>query len=398
MDRKYPNGIYMDYNSTTPVDPGVAEAMRPYFGEVFGNPASKAHAFGRKAAEAVENAREQTAALIGASAGEMVFTSGATESCNLAIKGVFEAYRRRGDHIVTSAAEHRAVIDTCGRLEERGAKVTRLLPDQYGRISPEQVAEAITDSTILVSVMLANNEVGTLNPIDQIGRVCKERKVLMHCDATQAVGKIPVDVERMGVDLLSLSAHKFYGPKGIGALYVRGRRPRVRLEPQIDGGGHERGMRSGTVNVPGAVGMGAAAEICAAEMAEEAGRVGGLRQQLRDGLVGQIQDVRINGHETERLPNTLNVSFAHVEGHAVVLRMKDVAVSTGSACGSETQDPSHVLRAMGVSDDLANGSVRFSLGRWTTPDEVDAAIARCVTAVTELRKLSIVRPLRSAKE
>lgn len=392
------DGIYMDYNSTTPVDPRVVEAMQPYFCEVFGNAAAKVHAAGRRAAAALEAAREQTAKLIGASPDAIVFTSGATESCNLAIKGVVEAYRDRGEHVVTSAAEHKAVLDTCGRLESDGVQVTYLRPDEYARVTAEQVAEAITDRTVLVSIMLANNEVGTLNSLGEIARVCGDRGVLLHTDATQAVGKVPVDVEQLGVDLLSLSAHKFYGPKGIGALYLRRRRPRVRLAAQMHGGGHERGLRSGTVNVPGAVGMGAAAEICLSEMADESRRISQLRDRLADGLTGKLREVRRNGHPVDCLPNTLNVSLANVEGQAVILRMTDVAVSTGSACSSESQSPSHVLRAMGLSDDLAHGSVRFSLGRWTTAEEVDAVIERCVRAVTELRELSVIKPLRSGEK
>jgi cysteine desulfurase len=392
------DAIYMDYNATTPVDPRVAEAMRPCFTDVFGNPASKTHAFGRQAARAVETAREQTAALIGASAGDLVLTSGATESCNLAIKGVAEAYRERGGHVVTSLAEHKAVLDPCRWLETQGVKVTYLRPDAHGRVSAEQVAEALTDKTVLVSIMAANNEVGTLYPVAEIGCVCKQRGVLFHTDATQAVGKVPVDVEQMGADLLSLSAHKFYGPKGIGALYVRRRKPRVRPAPQMHGGGHERGLRSGTVNVPGAVGMGAAAEICRADMPDEAERLVQLRDRLADGLLSRLDDVHRNGSPDECLPNTLNLSFAYVEGQAVILRMESVAASTGSACTSESQEPSHVLLAMGVSEDLAHGSLRFSLGRWTTREQVDAVIDRCVKAVTDLRKLSIIKPLRSGEQ
>ncbi|MGC9454419.1 MAG: cysteine desulfurase family protein [Phycisphaerae bacterium] len=392
------DAIYMDYNSTTPVDPRVAEAMRPYFSEVFGNAAAVVHEFGRRAAAAVEAARDQTAKLMNASAEELVFTSGATESCNLAIKGVAQAYRDKGEHIVTSAAEHKAVLDTCQWLETQGVKVTYLRPDACGRVSPQQVAEAITDRTILVTLMLANNEVGTLNPIGEIARVCKDRGVLLHSDATQAVGKIPVDVREMDVDLLSFSAHKFYGPKGIGGLYVRRRRPRVRPAPQMHGGGHERGLRSGTLNVPGAVGMGAAADICRREMSGGSQRVGKLRDRLAEGLMTRLDDVKRNGAPGESLPNTLNLSFAHVEGQAVILRMGNVAVSTGSACTTGSQEPSHVLRAMGLSGDQAHGSLRFSLGRWTTQEEVDAVIERCVAAVTGLRKLSVIKPLRSGKK
>ncbi|MFP3936882.1 MAG: cysteine desulfurase family protein [Phycisphaerae bacterium] len=392
------DAIYVDYNSTTPVDPRVAEAMRPYFTEVFGNAAAGVHEFGRRAAAGVGKAREQTAGLLNASVEELVFTSGATESCNLAIKGVAEAYRQKGNHIVTSAAEHKAVLDVCGWLETQGMEVTYLQPDSTGRVAAEQVAEVLSDHTVLVTVMLANNEVGTLNPLGEIARVCKERRVLLHTDATQAVGKIPVVVRDLDVDLLSLSAHKFYGPKGIGALYVRRRRPRVRPAPQMHGGGHEGGLRSGTVNVPGAVGMGEAADICRREMAEESQRITELRDRLAEGLTRGLEDVTRNGHPAECLPNTVNLSLAHVEGQAVIMRMDGVAASTGSACTSESQEPSHVLRAMGVSADHAHGSVRFSLGRWTTPEQVDEVIERCVKAVTELRKLSVIKPLRSGKK
>jgi cysteine desulfurase len=372
--------------------------MRPYFTDVFGNPASSAHAFGREAAAAVSTAREQTAALIGASPGELVLTSGATESCNLAIKGVVEGYRERGDHVVTSLAEHKAVLDPCRWIETQGVRVTYLRPDAQGRVTAEQVAEGLTDRTVLVSIMTANNEVGTLNPVAEIGRLCKRRGVLFHTDATQAVGKIPVDVNEMSADLLSLSAHKFYGPKGTGALYVRGRKPRVRPAPQMRGGGHERGLRSGTVNVPGAVGMGAAAEICGEEVPAEHDRLVALRDRLAEGLLTRLGDVRRNGHTTECLPNTLNLSFAHVEGQAVILRMQSVAVSTGSACTSESQEPSHVLVAMGLPEDVAHGSLRFSLGRWTTREQVDAVVDRCAKAVGDLRKLSVIKPLRSSEQ
>lgn len=384
------DGIYMDYNATTPVDPGVAEAMAPYLADVFGNPASKNHAFGRRAAQAVHNAREQTARLIGASAGDLVLTSGATESNNLAIKGVAEAYRRRGDRVVTSLAEHKAVIDPCRWLETQGFEVVWLRPDRFGRIAPEQVAEAIDERTVLVSIMAANNEVGTLNPVAEIGRVCRERGVFFHTDATQAVGRVPVDVEAWSADLLSFSAHKFYGPKGVGGLYVRRRGPRVRPACQVHGGGHEHGLRSGTLNVPGVVGMGATAGVALEGMEQEARRVSALRDRLAGGILDALEDVQRNGHPTECLPNTLNLSFARVEGEAVMLRMEGVAASTGSACTSETQESSHVLRAMGVSDDRSHGSLRLSLGRWTTREEVDTVIERCFRAVTDLRKMSVL--------
>jgi len=380
--------IYLDHNATTPIDPRVLKAMMPYLTADFGNAASRNHAFGWKAEAAVENAREQLARLIGAQAKDIVWTSGATESNNLAIKGVAEMYREKGNHIITSLAEHKAVIDPCRWLAELGFEVTWLKPDQYGRIHPEQVAEAITDRTILVSIMAANNEIGTINPVGEIGEVAKQRGVFFHCDATQAVGKVPIDVEAMGIDLLSASGHKIYGPKGVGCLYVRRRGPRVRLACQMHGGGHERGLRSGTLNVPGIVGMGAAAEICRKEMAQETKWLTALRDRLHEGLAGRLEEVFLNGHLTERLPNTVNLSFAYVEGEAVMLKAKDIAVSSGSACTSASLEPSHVLRAMGVGDELVHSSLRFSLGRDNTAEEIDYAIEKVVNAVGELRELS----------
>jgi len=380
--------IYLDHNATTPLDRRVLEAMMPYLTTEFGNAASRNHVFGWKAEAAVGNAREQTAALIGAMAKDIVFTSGATESNNLAIKGVAEMYREKGNHIVTDLIEHKAVIDPCKKLEQAGYQVTWLKPDSFGRVSAEQVAEAITDKTILISIMGANNEIGTLNPIAEIGAVAKQRGVIFHCDATQAVGKIPIDVEAMGIDLLSLSAHKIYGPKGTGCLYVRRKGPRVRLVCQMHGGGHERGMRSGTLNVPGIVGLGAACEICKSEMAQEAPRLKALRDRLHQGIVDGLDYVFLNGHPTERLPNTVNLSFAYVEGEALMLKIKDVAVSSGSACTSASLEPSYVLRAIGVSDELAHGSIRFGVGRFTTEEEMDYAAAQVIKAVNELRELS----------
>jgi cysteine desulfurase len=380
--------IYLDHNATTPLDKRVLEAMMPYLTTDFGNAASRNHAFGWKAEAAVENAREQTAGLIGATAKDIVFTSGATESNNLAIKGVAEMYRDKGNHIITDLLEHKAVIDPCKRLEQAGFQVTWLKPDRFGVVSAEQVAEAITDKTILVSVMAANNEIGTLNPVAAIGALAKQRGVLFHCDATQAVGKVPIDVEAMGIDLLSLSAHKIYGPKGIGCLYVRRKGPRVRLTCQMDGGGHERGMRSGTLNVPGIVGLGAACVICRSEMAAEAMRLTGLRDRLHQTIAAGLDYVYLNGHPTQRLPNTVNLSFAYVEGEALMMKMKDVAVSSGSACTSASLEPSYVLRAIGVSDDLAHSSIRFGVGRFTTEQEVDYAAAAVVRGVKELRELS----------
>ncbi len=380
--------IYMDHNATTPLDARVLEAMMPYLAERFGNAASRSHSFGWAAEEAVEHARGQTSALIGAGAKEIVWTSGATESNNLAIKGVAELHADKGNHIITCKAEHKAVIDPCRWLEKRGSEITWLDPDEHGRVAPEQVADAITDRTVLITLMTANNEIGTLHPIAEIGRIAKERGVLFHTDATQAVGKIPLDVAALGVDLLSLSAHKLYGPKGVGALYVRGRGPRVRLACQMHGGGHERGFRSGTLNVPGIVGLGAACEIAAAEMSDEAARLSALRDRLQRRVMDGVDEVKLNGHPTERLPNTVNLSFGYVEGEGVMMRMKDVAVSSGSACTSASLEPSHVLQAIGVPPEFAHGSIRFSLGRTTTAEEVDYAADRVLTAVKELRELS----------
>jgi cysteine desulfurase len=380
--------IYLDYNATTPVDPRVLEAMMPYLTEAFGNAASRSHAFGWKAESGVEAARDQVASLIGASGKDIVWTSGATESNNLAIKGVAQMYREKGNHIITAVTEHKAVLDPCQRLAEAGYEITFLPVDKTGRCDPRQVADAIGEKTILISIMAANNEIGTIHPVAEIGRIAKARGVFYHCDATQAVGKIPLDVDEMGIDLLSLSAHKIYGPKGVGALYVRRRSPRVRLTCQTDGGGHERGMRSGTLNVPGIVGLGAAAEICAGEMAGESPRLAELRDRLHDGITGQLDHVSLNGHPTERLPNTLNLSFAYVEGEALMMKMKNMAVSSGSACTSASLEPSYVLRATGVGDELAHSSIRFSVGRFTTPEEIDYAVAQVVRAVHELREMS----------
>ena len=380
--------IYMDNNSTTRTDPRVVEAMLPYFTEHYGNAASRNHAFGWKAEEAVNQARQQVADLIGASAREIVFTSGATESNNLALKGVAAMYHGRGDHLVTVVTEHHAVLDPLKRLEREAFRVTFLPVDRFGRVSAERVAEALDDRTILVSVMAANNEIGTLQPIAAIGALCKERGVLFHTDAVQAVGKIPIDVETMGIDLLSLSAHKIYGPKGTGALYVRRRNPHVRLEPQMDGGGHERGMRSGTLAVPGIVGLGRACELARSEMAEESGRLIRLRERLRRGIMEGLSDTFLNGHPTERLPGNLNLSFGYVEGEALLIALKDVAVSSGSACTSANPEPSYVLRALGVSDELARGSIRFGLGRFNTEEEVDYVIRAVIRTVERLRALN----------
>jgi len=380
--------IYLDNNATTPVDGRVLGAMMPYLTSEFGNAASRNHIFGWKAEEAVEKAREAIAALIGAEAKDMVFTSGATESDNLAIKGAAQMYKDKGNHLITCLTEHKAVLDPCKRLEESGFTVTWLRPDEYGVVSARQVAEAMTDRTILVSLMAANNETGTLHPLAEIGQLCKQRGVLFHTDATQVVGKVPINVETMGIDLLSCSGHKIYGPKGVGALYVRRRGPRVRLLCQMDGGGHERGMRSGTLNVPGIVALGAAAEICRTEMAQESKRLTAMRDRLQEAISAGLEFVKLNGHPTQRLPNTLNFSFAYVEGEALMMKMKDIAVSSGSACTSASLEASHVLRAMGVGDDLAHSSIRFSLGRFNIQEEIDFAAEQVVRAVKELRQLS----------
>jgi cysteine desulfurase len=383
----WPADIYMDHNATTPIDDRVLAAMMPCLTTEFGNAAST-HAFGQRARNAVEAARAQVAAAIGAVEKEIVFTSGATESDNLAIKGALAMYAAKGNHVITSRAEHKAVLDVCKHLEEQGAAVTYLETDEFGRVNPEAVAAAITDKTVLISLMLANNEIGTLNPIAAIGRIAKDRGVIFHTDATQAVGRVPIDVAAMGVDLLSLSAHKLYGPKGVGALYVRARNPRVRLSCQLDGGGHERGLRSGTLNVPGIVGLGAACEIAIRQMPDDARRIGALRDRLEKGILQRVEHTKVNGHPTERLFNTTNISFAYIEGEGMMLRMPRLAVSTGSACSSATLEPSHVLKAIGVGDDMAHGSIRFSLGRRNTADEVDAVIAKVAEVAEVLRQMS----------
>lgn len=379
--------IYLDNNATTRTDPRVLEAMLPYFSERYGNAASRTHAFGWQAEEAVELAREQVATLIGANKKEIVFTSGATESDNLALKGAAGMYRRQGRHIVTTAIEHKAVLDPCKRLESTGFTVTYLPVDRFGRVTPEQVAAALTPETILVSVMAANNEVGTLQPLREIGKLCKERRVLFHTDAAQGGAILPLHVEEMGIDLLSLSAHKMYGPKGVGALYVRRRDPCVRLEPILDGGGHERGLRSGTLPVPLIVAFGAACELCRTGMAAEAERLRELRRRLQTGITDRLDGVSLNGHPTDRLPGNLNLSFAGIHGEALLMALKDVAVSSGSACTSASVEPSYVLRALGISDDLAHSSIRFGLGRYNTTEEVDYTIDAVVRNVERLRAL-----------
>jgi cysteine desulfurase len=381
--------IFMDNHSTTPVDPRVVDAMLPFFRESFGNAASRNHAFGWAAEAAVDTAREQVAALVGGSAKEIVFTSGATESDNIAVKGIASFYKRRGNHIITVETEHKAILDTCKLLERDGYEVTYLRPDAEGLVTPEQIVEAMTDKTILVSVMFANNEIGTVQPIKAIGEAVKARnpKCIFHSDAVQAAGKVPFDVEDCKLDLASLSAHKMYGPKGVGALWVR-RKPRVRVDAVIHGGGHERGMRSGTLNVPGIVGFGKAAELAAQEMPEEIKRLTSLRTRLYDGITSQLSDVHINGSMKHRLPGNLNLSFAFVEGESLLMALKDVAVSSGSACTSASLEPSYVLRALGVSEELAHTSIRYGIGRFNTEEEIDYTIDITVKSVNRLRELS----------
>ncbi len=380
--------IYLDHNATTPMDPRVLEAMIPYFTEYFGNAASRNHAFGWKAEEGVDKAREQVAALLGASAKEIIWTSGATESNNLAIKGTAEMYAQKGKHLISAIHEHKAVLDPMKRLQRQGYEVTWLEPGEDGIITAEQVRKAIREDTILVSIMWANNEIGTINEVPEIGKVCKEKDVIFHTDATQWVGKLPTDVEAAGVDLLSASGHKMYGPKGCGFLYVRRRRPRVRVSPLIDGGGHERGMRSGTLNVPGIVGVGKAAELCLHEMSDDAIRLGKLKQKLEDGITSQLETAVINGHPTKRLPQTTNISFPYVEGESLMMAIKEIAVSSGSACTSASLEPSYVLKALGLGDELAHSSIRFGLGRITTEEEIDYTIDKVVTNVNKLLDMS----------
>jgi cysteine desulfurase len=381
--------VYMDNHATTPMDPRVLEAMLPYFTEHFGNAASRNHRFGWEAEEAVDRAREQISRLINSKPKEIIFTSGATESDNLAVKGVVEFYKDKGNHVITAVTEHKAILDTCKALERTGkAQVTYLPVGTDGLIDPDDVRKAITDKTILISLMYANNEIGTIQPLREVGKLAKEKGILFHSDATQGVGKIPVDVEAMGIDLMSFTAHKIYGPKGCGALYVRSKGPRVRLTPMMDGGGHERGMRSGTLNVPGIVGFGKACELCGLEMETEAARILQMRERLREGIFAQLDEVYLNGHPTHRLPGNLNVSFAFVEGESLLMGLKDVAVSSGSACTSATLEPSYVLKALGVGEDLAHTSIRFGLGRFNTLDEVQYVTERVVQEVRRLRDMS----------
>lgn len=380
--------IYLDNHATTRVDPRVLEAMTPYFTEYFGNAASRNHSFGWEAEAAVDKARQQIADLIGATAKEIVFTSGATESNNLAIKGIAEMYAERGNHIITQATEHKAVLDPCKHLEKKGVRVTYLPVRQDGLIDLDQLRDAITDKTILISIMYANNEIGVVQPIQEIAKIAKEKGVLFHSDAVQAIGKIPVNVQTDGLDVMSLTAHKLYGPKGVGALYVRRRNPRVQITAQMDGGGHERGMRSGTLNVPGIAGLGAACEIAGREMAEESKRLSYLRDKLKNKLMSELDEVYINGSMEHRLPHNLNISFAYVEGESLLMGINDVAVSSGSACTSATLEPSYVLKALGAGDDLAHSSIRFGIGRFNTEQEIDYVGNKVVDVVQKLRELS----------
>jgi cysteine desulfurase len=390
--------IYMDNHATTEVDPRVIETMLPYFTEKFGNASSRNHVFGWDSEAAVDRAREQVASLIhAASPREIVFTSGATESDNIAIKGIAEAYVQKGTHIITCAIEHKAVLDSCKSLERKGYRVTYLPVRANGLIDLDKLRDALTDKTILISIMAANNEIGTIEPVREIGQIAKEKGILFHTDATQAVGKIPLNVEEMGIDLLSLTAHKLYGPKGVGALYVRSSKPRVKLSPLIEGGGQERGIRSGTLNVPGIVGLGRACEIAQKDMVADGERLTGLGQRLKVQIVGQLDEVSVNGDPLRRLPGNLHLSFAYIEGESLLMALKDIAVSTGSACTSASLEPSHVLRAIGLEEHLAHSSIRFGLGRFNTEEEVDYTVRRVVEEVRRLRELSPLFRSKRAK-
>jgi cysteine desulfurase len=380
--------IYMDNHATTRVDPRVLDAMLPYFSDTFGNAASRNHEFGWVAEQAVEQGREQVAKLIGATAKEIIFTSGATESDNLAIKGVAEMYREKGDHIITQVTEHKAVLDTCKRMEKHGFRVTYLPVQKDGRIDLNDLKRAMDDKTILVSIMHANNEIGVLQPVREIGQLCHERGVLFHTDAVQSVGKVPFNVIEDHIDLASMSGHKIYGPKGVGALYVRRKNPRVQLVAQIDGGGHERGMRSGTLNVTGIVGFGKACELAMKELPEETAKLTQLRERLRQQILSNLDEVYVNGSMEHRVPGNLNISFAYVEGESLLMGINDIAVSSGSACTSATLEPSYVLKALGTGDELAHSSIRFGLGRFNTLAEVDYVAKRVVETVKRLRELS----------
>ena len=380
--------IYLDNHSTTPVDNRVFEAMKPYFTEIFGNAASKSHEFGWKAGAAVENARAKIAKLILAEPKEIIFTSGATESVNLALKGVAEAYISKGKKIITAATEHKAALDTCKSLERKGFVINFVPVDEYGLIDVDELNKMIDSETILVSIMTANNEIGTIQPIKEIGKACHEHGVLFHTDAAQALGKIKIDVNKMNIDLMSISAHKLYGPKGIGALYIRSKNPRVKLVPQIDGGGHERGFRSGTLNVPGVVGFGKACEIASDEIAIESERTRKFRDNLYDCLNSGLEGVKLNGHPEKRLPGNLNLSFEYADADSLMMSMKEIAVSSGSACSSAEAEPSHVLKAIGLENDLIKSSIRFGIGRFNTEEEIEYTIIKVTEKVKELRKLS----------
>jgi cysteine desulfurase len=380
--------VYMDNHATTPMDPRVLEEMLPYFTQKFGNAASRNHEFGWLAEAGVEEARERIAKLVGATSKEIIFTSGATESDNLAIKGVAEMYKEKGNHIITAVTEHKAVLDTCKRLEKYGYRVTYLPVQKDGLIDLDDLKRSMDDKTILVTLMFANNEIGVLQPVEQIGALCHERGVVFHTDATQAVGKVPVDVNQQHIDLASISAHKMYGPKGVGALYVRRKNPRVQVAAQMDGGGHERGMRSGTLNVPGIVGLGKACAIASEGMPKESCHLAGLRNRLKDRIFAELDEVYVNGSWEHRLPGNLNISFAYVEGESLLMGINDIAVSSGSACTSATLEPSYVLKALGAGDDLAHSSIRFGLGRFNTEAEVDYVAGRVIETVKRLRELS----------
>jgi cysteine desulfurase len=390
--------IYLDNHATTAVDPRVLDVMLPYFTKSFGNAASKNHAFGWEAEAAVDRAREQVAKLISASsAREIVFTSGATESDNLAIKGVAASYRHKGNHLVTCVTEHKAVLDSCKVLEKHGFQVTYLPVSPGGMVDLQQLKNSLSDKTILISIMAANNEIGTIQPLKEIGRLAKEKGIVFHSDATQAVGKVPINVEELGIDLLSLTAHKMYGPKGAGALYVRSTKPQVKITPLMDGGGHERGMRSGTLNVSGIVGLGKACDLSRIEMAAEGERVIALRERLKRALLDQLDDVYVNGDAVKRLPGNLNMSFAYIEGESLMMGLREIAVSTGSACTSASLEPSYVLKAIGLDDSMAHASIRFGIGRFNTEDEIDYTVKRVIEEVSRLREISPVYKAKKIK-
>lgn len=384
MDKR----IYLDYSATTPTDPKVVKAMLPYFTKIFGNAASRNHSFGWEAEEAVEKARAQIAHLIGASSKEIIFTSGSTESNNIALLGIAEMHKEKGNHIITCSTEHKAILDPAYYLESQGYKITFLDVDKEGMICIEELKNTITDKTILISLMSANNEIGVLHPVEEIGKLAHEKGIFFHTDATQAVGKIPIDVEKMNIDLLSLTGHKIYGPKGVGALYIRRRNPRVRLAPVVHGGGHERGMRSGTLNVTGIIGLGVACEICEKELPTEMERLKKLRDKLHKGLTDKVDYLVLNGHPEKRLPGVLNISFSYIEGESLMMGIENIAVSSGSACTSASLEPSYVLRALGVGDEAAHSSIRFSLGRFTTEAEIDEVISQMVSVAMRLREMS----------